>query len=212
MIQTLEFPELAFDPLAHRYEHLPTGKHLDSVTRVMRLLGLGPQNGGPEALARGRWVHECAHLWLVGDLDEEAARAQHTDWWGWVHAFMRAIRELRAEPRFSEVRLYDERWGLAGTADLPGIFFRGEREGWEIKSGNSSHVEVQCGAYNALWRVRVPGLPVARWRCLELRAGGGFRLSDPLDVAGGWADMAACLRVLAARRRAVGNGNGRCEP
>ena len=137
MIQTLEFPELAFDPAAHVYVHLPTGRRLDSVTWVMRALGLGSQNGGPEALARGRWIHECAHLWVAGDLDEEAAEAQHPDWWGWVEAFMRAVRELEIEPRFSEVRLYDERWSLAGTLDLVG-FYRGSRTGIELREGSGS--------------------------------------------------------------------------
>lgn len=205
MIQRLEFPELAFDRFAHAYELLPARRRLDATTRVMRLMGLGSQAAGPEALARGRWVHECAHLRLLGDLDDDAAHVQHPAWWGYVLAFVRALEELRAEPRYSEVRLYDDRWGLAGTADLPGIFFRGEREGWEIKTGDTSHVEIQCGAYDGMWKARVPALPIARWRCLKLNADGSYRLSDPLDVSGGWADMAACLRVLAARRR-VPNG------
>jgi hypothetical protein len=201
MIQTIDFPELAFEPVQHVYVHRPTMRRLDSVTQVMGLLGLALEWWSPAALARGRWVHECAHLFVLGDLDEGGARSQHPEWWGWVEAFIRAMSALRVEPRFSEVRLYDERWGLAGTADLPGIFYRGEREGWEIKTGDTSHVEIQCGGYDAMWKVRVPGLPIARWRCLELRRDGGFHLSDPLDVTGGWYDLAACLRVLAARRR-----------
>lgn len=196
----LEFPELAFDAAAHVYTHRPTGQRLQNVTGAMRKMGMGFTGFAPnEALWRGQWVHECVSLYVRGDLDEEAAEAQHPEWWGYMRGFFAFLRDTGAKPKHTEVRLYDLDWLLAGTADLPGIFLGGERGGVEIKTGDHTDVHVQCGAYDHMWRVRVSNLPLKWWRCLKLNADGSYDaklFAEPLDVQGGWELMTCALRIL----------------
>jgi hypothetical protein len=181
---------LQFDAEQHRY--FLGDRELPSVTAVLGLLERF--EGVPAATLEaarefGVHVHLACDLDNRGLLDEaslDPALAPYLVGW----------RKYRAESGIallgSEVRLYDERLGYAGTCDVVGEL-NGQRAVIDIKSGA---VPRTVGAQTAAY---AHALGVRRRYCVQLLPNDyrATALKDPAD----WSVFVSCLNILNWRTR-----------
>lgn len=188
----------------HRYIHVPTSREIPGVTHTMRAHGIGFQGVAPqEALQRGSWVHAASVLIDEDDLDE---RSVPREWAGYLDAYRRAVRETGVRMLEAEWRFWVPEYGYAGTLDR--IALRKARRGQiELKTGDTSDVDVQVAAYDRGWRRWNPERPCEWAECWKLNDDGTYRIV-PIDIEAGWRIFAACL-VVEERKRA--NGSKRSE-
>lgn len=109
---------LAFDPVSHTYT--ADGRSIPSVSQVLRrrtnLSGIAP-DVLEYARARGQAVHRAIELDITGDLDEASL---HPEVAGRFAGWRRFVQTSRFKPAGSEVRVFSQRFGYAGTFDLWG--------------------------------------------------------------------------------------------
>jgi hypothetical protein len=79
--------------------------------------GPGKEFIPPDAMYRGKWVHQACHLDNLGTLDAAAAKESAPQWWGFVEAWKRAKVELAIVVVASEEYFEDERRGYCGKKD-----------------------------------------------------------------------------------------------
>ena len=184
----------------HIYIHRPTAREVRATTKLLRAYGLGFQGvASVEALHRGAFVHECAHLWSANDLDESSIPEK---WRGYVAAFIRAVAESGTKITTAEWRFYHPTAWWAGTLDAVGI--RGTRRVLlEYKTGDATDVDAQCASYWKGWEYWNPEKPIDCAECWKLNEDGTYRVI-PIDLAAGWRLFVSLLEIdnrLTERRR-----------
>lgn len=188
--------DLQFTEVPHEYRHRPTDRVIPGVTNTMRDAGLGFQGFAPQsALDRGNYTHEASVL-----IDENALDWSQVpeEWEGYCRAYERAVRERDFTPTNAEWRFWHPQFFYAGTLDRVG-FKKGRRGGVELKTGSHRHVATQSGAYDRGWAFWNPTKLLEWWECWVLHGDGTYTPIE-LDVAEGFMDFAAVLRVSARKR------------
>lgn len=127
--------QLVFDPGPHTY-HV-AGRPLPSVTTCLknsRIVDYShiPQDVLLKASARGTAVHRIIEFDLTGGVDEESIDARL---WGYVVAARKFISEFGLKPERVENRVYDIRYGYAGTFDVVGKLSDGAEAIVDWKTG-----------------------------------------------------------------------------
>lgn len=110
---------LTFDETSHVYRW--RGHIVPNVTRALAPLidlSMIPADTLEAARQEGQHIHRMAELELKGDLDEAKLPA-------WLRPYLASLRKFIADSGLelwaSERRLYNKRYGYAGTPDLVGI-------------------------------------------------------------------------------------------
>lgn len=185
---SLAGPGLALDE-EHRYTF--GGEPVVSVTQVLREEGLvDDRYFSPEAARRGSTVHRLAELDAEGDLYEQDIPEQFRGYLNAVRAFKRETGWFTArhtdDQLLTEVRLFNESYGLAGTADEIGMS-RGQTglSLADYKTGEPAPATgLQTGAYSRMFQLAT-GRVIVHRLAVQLRADGTYRLhhyTNPADV------------------------------
>lgn len=193
----------------HRYYVPNRDRPVPSITGVIDSLGFGfPRGGGgatPERLEmarrRGSYVHGCAALRAVDDLDAVAVPEEYAPW---VLGLLDAYTVLRLRPLLAEEPLYEPLYDFAGTLDYfgwaptlvkpPGLALI------ELKTGDYSGVDMQLGAQAALLRANYPETRTIACFVLHLTETGRWEAERMTDEQG-WQDFAAARRLYARLQR-----------
>lgn len=170
---------LHFDPESHTYR--VGGAVVPSVTQLLRPVGFDydtiPQYRVEYAAQRGTAVHLATEFDDDGDLDDESIDLE-------ILPYVQAWRRFREESGFqvfrSEVRVYSERHGFAGTFDCLGVL-NGRLSIVEKKTTAALHpsTAIQVSAYMRAFNEGKPRDEQAK-RCYSvwLRRDGTYRLDE----------------------------------
>lgn len=172
-------PLLDFDPESHTYRF--DGRVVPSVTQILRPVGFDYSAVPPATLdyaaQRGTAVHSATEFFDDGDLDEDSLDLE-------ILPYVEAWRRFREESGFqvfrSEVRVYSQRHGFAGTFDCLGVLGR-QLAIVEKKTTAVLHpsTAIQVSAYMRAFNEGKPRDEQAK-RCYSvwLRRDGTFRLDE----------------------------------
>lgn len=199
---------IGFEQERHRYYLPDRPEHrIPSITGIIDALGMGfPSHrmapaGLEEARERGRFVHGCAALLAIDDLNVAAIPVEYD---GWIAALHKAYEHLRLRPLLVEEPLYEPLYDFAGTLDFFGRSTTLVRPPGtaliELKTGDYRGVDMQLGAQAALLRANYP--QVGPLECFVLHLDGDGRWGvDRMDAEQGWQDFAAARRLYARLQR-----------
>lgn len=170
--------DLQFDPVAHRYT--VGGRAVPSVTTIMKPL-FDFSGISPEVLARkaelGTAVHTACELDDCGDLDESSLHES-------VVPYLNAYRSFKASQQpeviYSELRVYNEAHGYAGTLDLF-CAIRGVL--WLIDIKTTAQISPATGIQTAAYLSAMPPMAMlmankVRRAALQLKPDGSFKLQE----------------------------------
>jgi hypothetical protein len=153
------------------------------------------------ARQRGSYVHACAALRALDDLDLRHVADEYA---GWVQAMLLAYDQLQLRPLLAEEPLYCPTWDYAGQLDFwgwapalvrpPGVVLI------EWKTGDYTGADMQLGAQANLMRANYPGLGPLECYVVSLRADGSYQ-AQAMAHEEGWQDFAAARRLYARLRR-----------
>ncbi len=151
---TASFP-LTFEPDAHIYRW--RGEVRPSVTQVLKDMKISPSYPPDRGwLEFGTAVHRCCQLVLLDRLDlDETSPVLHP----YVDAFRRVRDDYRLEPIATELAVYHEDLGYAGTLDLHCRVFGKDHAIIDYKTGAPPEsTALQTAAYD-LALSRMQGFP-----------------------------------------------------
>lgn len=185
---------LRFDPVEHKY--LLADRELPSVTTILRDAQLVDDTWfTEEARLRGTAVHAA-----IERLHQQRPFFDvNADYRGFVEAYLAFLASSQFTWAASEVRVYDEARGYAGTIDLLGALPGHPKVLIDIKTG---HVPPTVGPQTYAYA-----------RCLEtfheryalhLSFDGQFRLTPLRDWRNDEADFLAALRLYVRKRAFYG--------
>ena len=188
-------PGLTFEPAGHIYRWC--GKVVPSVTQLTKQLATFVGNN-EAAMELGIKVHLTAHLDDIGDLDEASLGEPLA---GYLKAWRAWKTKNRAEILGSEVPLYNEMHGYAGTPDKYAVLHflnsrRMTRAVVDIKTGEwYPSYGPQLAGYRALIEPRL-GVRIRERLGVALQPDGTYEEREYTDPN----DMAAFLGCLAQYR------------
>lgn len=182
-----------FNPDDHAY--FLGDRRLESVTEVLKDVGLTNHHGTEFDLQRGSVVHEICRLRLAGTLDETSVDPYLGGYLGAFEDFL-SSHNLDIDEWVSEVPSYHPTYLYGGTPDVVGVF-NGRRCLIDIKSGCiGTSTAFQTAAYASLPSVG----PIDDRFGLQLKADGKYNLvpyRDRSDFDVWW----AALTIYRAKRR-----------
>jgi hypothetical protein len=175
---------LDFDEASHTYQY--QGKVVPSVTQVLE-----PYSGlehVPEDVLEatgefGNHVHLATHLHDIGELDREALDPRVNEYLiGWE----KFLDEAGAVPIYSEMQIYSNKLGVAGTLDRIMGWTRSKHNIMvDIKTGSSitKTVGPQTAAYEEIYHEMTGQRRMQRY-CVHLRPFNYslVKLQDPNDI------------------------------
>lgn len=164
-------PEFHFDEDSHTYTL--DGRRIESVTEVLKDVGLTDCYGTEFDLLRGQLVHEACRLRLAGQLDESTVDDLVVPYLAAFDSFLSA-HVLEVDPWVSEVPTWHPTLLYGGTPDIVGVF-NGRRCLIDIKSGCLG----TATAYQVCAYASMPQLaPIDGRFGLQLKADGSYNLKE----------------------------------
>lgn len=153
------------------------GEQLVPVTRVLEEFGFLDTRWYTEAARdRGTAVHEAIKLIATGVLSIDDYR--HTEIVGYLHAYNRFIRQTGYIVNYVEHPVWHDVMRYAGTGDAVGAL-KGFNTLVDFKTGASEFWHgLQGAAYRLAWNERYPDAPIQRFRVVQLRDDGNYRVRD----------------------------------
>lgn len=175
---------LTFDATLHKYYW--NGKEKPSVTQILGAIGITRSYEGVDQFYRdrGTLVHQAIHYDIKGTLDEDSVDKEN------VLPYLEGFRRFRAGhpyfPLISEVSLYSEEFGFAGTIDQIGRIDPSDGPGLvdtKITESSDKAADLQLCMYAQLYFENYQHWPSFRM-ALELHGDGSakpiFYKTDPI--------------------------------
>lgn len=186
---------LHFDEASHTYAH--DGVRVPSVTQILEAVGIVDYSHLPPetremALERGRVVHLYTQYDDQAALDDSLVDPHIAPY---LAAWRRFRRECRFVPTEIERRLYNAKFGYAGTLDRVGYMPVYRRVLLDIKTNVAEEwVRLQLAGYAG---ARPDPLTYTRV-CVELRADESYRVRvyPAKEFANDFADFVGALRTM----------------
>lgn len=184
-----------FDEAEHRYYF--DGRPIPSVTQVLAGAGLVDWTYCSEwARERGSLVHKAIAIELAGGLDWSTVDETFHPY---ISAELQAIEDLGVKVVASEMRLFSEQYGVAGTLDRVVLANESDLYLWDTKTGPMVPAyALQTAAYAEMYQ-EMTGQRIKRRYGLRLNANGTYELipfTDRQDIV----NFHAALRVVQWKR------------
>lgn len=203
--------DLIFDEVIGVYRHRTIERPFARVTRTLEEHRLGFAMAGSEIPAviagavRGTFVHKATALLERGELDVEELAAQDPEAAGYVESYARTVELTKARAVMVERPIYSPSWWYAGTPDRVMTYPDGRRRGVDLKTGDSTDVDAQVGAYDLACRAW--WVPFDSWDVWTLHASGKaatIRRIEGLELRRGTDLFLACLTISARWNEKLG--------
>lgn len=142
---------LRFEPEAHKY--FWNDKEVPSVSQILKGIGITRDYEKVDEFyrLRGTYVHQAVQFHVKRTLDEDTLDQEN------VLPYLKAFKKFESEKGYkvsaSEVPLYSEQYGFAGTLDQLGSFDYGEEGITELKATENSDkaADLQVCGYAQLY-------------------------------------------------------------
>lgn len=171
-------PQVFLDEASHVYWDKEQKKNYDSVTTIIKALGLSRnyENISSFYSERGKAVHKVVELVDKGTLLESTVSDVIKPY---LEGYRKFLRDSGYKPHAWEVALGHEVLRFAGTIDKVGYLPKLGLGIMDVKTGDGTidpAVEDQLCGYDVLWSEDNPDMP-AMWRyALQLRSNGTYAL------------------------------------
>lgn len=189
---------LEFDPEAHAYT--VDGRPVPSVTQVLSIVhdfSMIPPDVLAAAAEFGQHVHEACDLYDRGELDEGSLDPALAPY---LRAWRDFLQESGAQVIASELRVYHETLGYAGSPDKV-LWWRERVVIPDIKSTAVVPYLVgsQTAAYAKSYQSMHGGKDPQRY-CIHLKPDGSYQAYQRRDPAD-WSNFLSCLNVYKLREK-----------